>query len=70
METSELAGIRHDLKNVLTALRSGCLLIEKELPAEAAPRAAELLEAMREELSKGSALVDRLRGVEQARGSG
>lgn len=68
MDTGELGSIRHDLKNVITALRSGCLLIESCLQPGAEPGIRELLDDMRAELEKGQALIARLREFEQTPG--
>jgi hypothetical protein len=64
MDTSELESIRHDFKNVVTALRSGCALIESRLQPAAEPEVRELLDEMRAELEKSQALVARLREFE------
>lgn len=59
-DATELGRLRHDLKNVVTALRSGCMLVGKRVdPADRDAR--EILDEMRAELDKASALLDRLR---------
>ncbi|MCP3918054.1 MAG: hypothetical protein GY711_21100 [bacterium] len=65
MDKSELDDVRHGLKNVMTALASGCMLIESGLQPGAAPETREYLEEMRAELEKGRALVDRLREIKR-----
>jgi len=61
MEARQLAGLRHDLKNVLTALKSGCMLIESSLGKAAESEVREYLQEMRAELDRGSALLERLK---------
>lgn len=61
MEASDLAGVRHDLKNAMTALRSGCMLIESQLRPGDDQGAREILQEMRAELDKATALIGRLR---------
>ncbi|MCA8971386.1 MAG: hypothetical protein KDC95_16455 [Planctomycetes bacterium] len=65
MDVNELDSIRHDLGNVLTALRSGCLLIESSLGKrsreESDSETRELIEEMRARIEAGAALVERLR---------
>lgn len=60
MDSRELEDLRHDLKNVLTACRSGCVLIASEL-RDREPVALDYLEEMRTELDKGIVLLERLR---------
>lgn len=62
MDSSEMADLRHDLKNVLLALKSGCLLIDARVAeAEAEGEAVrEILEEMRGEIARGVELADRL----------
>ena len=61
MEAKQLSGLRHDLKNVLTALKSGCMLIESRLGTGAESEVREYLQEMRAELEKGAALLERLK---------
>ena len=64
MDAAGLQALRHDLKNVLTALKSGCVLIELEARPERSSKLFEVLGEMRSELDKGTELVARLRDVE------
>ena len=59
-EVSELSRIRHDLKNFLTAMRSGCLLIEAELGEDEHSSVRGILNEMRAELERGAALAEKL----------
>ncbi len=65
MTTSELGGILHGLKNMMTALQSGCMLIESGLQPGADPNTREFLVEMRAELEKGRALLERLRETQR-----
>jgi hypothetical protein len=67
---SELEAIRHDLKNVLTEFRSGCMLIGSRLDPTEHREVHALLEEMRATLERGSALVDRLRRLDPSAGGG
>ena len=69
MTTShDQAELRHGLRNVLAALRSGCALIESRLGPGADPELREVLEQMRAELAAGAALLGRMPGGESAAG--
>ena len=68
MHSQELESIRHGLKNVVTALENGCMLIESHLPSTEEPRIRGYLEEMRARLSKALALVDRLETIERSLG--
>lgn len=62
----ELESIRHDLLNLLTALRSGCTLIEARLSKSDTQAASLLLGEVREELDKGRSIAERLKAVKTA----
>lgn len=53
--------LRHDLKNVLTALDSGCRLLESQLAAVLDDDGREILDEMREAVRQGRTLLDRMR---------
>lgn len=67
MEAKEIGDVRHDLKNLMAALRSGCTLIASRLGSGAEPEVLEYLEEMCAELDRGSALLERLREMERER---
>jgi signal transduction histidine kinase len=59
-EATEIGAIRHDLKNMLTALRSGCMLIGSRLGESGDETARSFLEEMLATIERGSDLADRL----------
>tara|TARA_R110002072_G_scaffold273219_4_gene433832 strand:+ start:23411 stop:23929 length:519 start_codon:yes stop_codon:yes gene_type:complete len=63
-EATEMESIRHDLKNLLTAFRSGCLLIGLKIDKRENEDVHALLDEMRAAIETGSSLSDRLRRVE------
>ena len=63
---TELETVRHDLKNVLTSLRHGCMLIGSKLDKDEHEEAHAFLDEMRKSIEQGGSLVERLRCVEQA----
>ncbi len=63
-EITELEAVRHDLRNVLTALRHGCMLIGSKLDKVEHEEAHAFLDEMGLSIKRGSALVDRLRPIE------
>jgi signal transduction histidine kinase len=65
MGTRELGIVRHDLKNVLSAISLGCTLIERRLRPDCDPEVREFLEEMQAELHKGSAALERLRELDR-----
>lgn len=54
--------LRHDFKNHLTAMRSGCDLLRRYLDAGDEAQVRSYLAQMQRELQNGFALVDRLPG--------
>ena len=61
--------VRHDLKNVVTALRSGCMLVERFLTSGDAASALEIVEEMRAELERASGIVERVRDERERPGT-
>jgi nitrogen-specific signal transduction histidine kinase len=60
LKASSMGMLRHDFKNHLTAMRSGCVLLERYLEVEDLDRVRSYLAQMQSELQRGFALVDRL----------
>jgi hypothetical protein len=63
METKDLDAICHDLRNAVTALASGCLLIESHLPPGSPAELREVLVDMRAELDRATALLAGLKEI-------
>jgi N-methylhydantoinase B/oxoprolinase/acetone carboxylase alpha subunit len=59
-EVTELEAIRHDLKNVMTAFRSGCRLIGSMLEKSEHRAIHEFLTEMIEAADDGTSLIQRL----------
>jgi light-regulated signal transduction histidine kinase (bacteriophytochrome) len=57
----DLERLRHDLKNVLTALDSGCRLLEMQLAAVLDEEGRDVLAEMRAAVRQGRELVEELR---------
>ncbi len=60
-EASELAAIRHDLLNVLTALQHGCTLIGARLDRPEHAQLHALLDEMHKRIERGQTAVARLK---------
>ncbi len=67
-EITELESIRHDLRNVLTALRLGCKLIGSNLDKVEHERAHSVLDEMHRSIEEGNSVVERLRSLEHNAG--
>ena len=57
----EIAQLRHDLKNHLTALRSGCALVLRHLEAGDVEKVRTYLAQMQKEVTEGFETVARVR---------
>ena len=67
-EITELEATRHDLRNVLTALRHGCVLIGSKLDNIEHEEAHAYLDEMRSSIERGQTLLEGLRSPERATG--
>lgn len=53
--------VRHEIKNILTALKSGCYLIERSVRDGQTERVSEFVVDMRAEIERGFEAAERIR---------
>ena len=61
---TEVQAIRHDLRNMLSALRSGCMLIEAKLEGTEQAEVQDYLDEMQSAIEGGGRLAERLEQLE------